>query len=142
MEILILVSSHLFCGFEFNNLEFSEPPALNNLSEFNNFFEALNGNERHLAVQPNHEKTVQPNFEMPGSPNPPTNKKIYLNNLEYNLLHRHVEYFDQQVGAGHSIWWNKDFKIMKISTIILMGMIILALKVLALFTLSLQWFFY
>ena len=32
-------------------------------------------------------------------PNPNTNKKIYLSNLEYILLNTHVEYSDQHVGT-------------------------------------------
>ena len=64
---------------------------------------------------------MQPNFEKPGGPNPPTNKKIFLGNLEYNLLNKYVEYSDQHVGAGHSMWCDKDFKFMKICTIIYKG---------------------
>ena len=75
---------------------------------------------QNLAVQPNHEK-------------------ILLSSFEYNLLKKHVEHFDQQMsmGAGHSLLGNKDVKIMKNCTIILIGCMTLALKVLAMFTLSL-----
>ena len=65
-------------------------------------------------------------------PNPET----FLNNFEYNLLNKHVEYSDQHMGAGHSILSNKDVKIIKICTIIFIGIMTLALKVLAMFTLS------
>ena len=41
-----------------------------------------------------------------------------------------------QVGAGQSILSNKDVKIMKTCTIIFIGTMILALKVLVMFTLS------
>ena len=74
----------------------------------------LNSN---LAVQPNHEK-------------------IFSSIFEYNLLNKHVDHLDQQMGAGHSLLGNKDVKIMKNCTIILIGCMILALKVLAMFTLS------
>ena len=79
---------------------------------------------------------MQPNFEKPGGPNLHNNQKIYLSN--FDLLNKHVEYSDQHVGARHSIWFDKDFKFMKIKicTIILTGMRVLALKVLALFTLG------
>ena len=49
-------------------------------------------------------KTVQPNFEKPGGPNSPTNKKIFLNNFEYNQVDKQVEYFDQHMGAWHPMW--------------------------------------
>ena len=59
------------------------------------------------------------------------------NCFEYNLLKKRVEHFDHQMGAGHSLLGNKDVKIMKNCTIILIGcMMTLALKVLAMFTLS------
>ena len=57
-------------------------------------------NQRHLAVQPN--------FEMPGGPNP-KNTKIYLSNFEYNLLNKHVEYSDQHTGAVHPSLCNQRF---------------------------------
>ena len=69
-------------------------------------------------------------FNMSGGPNS-SNTKIYLSNFEYNLLNRHVEYSDQKMGARHSIWCDKDFKFMKICTIILMSMMVLALKLFA-----------
>ena len=51
-------------------------------------------------------------------------------------MNKHVEHLDQQMGAGHSVLGNKDVKIMKNFTIILIGCMTLALKVLAMFTLS------
>ena len=100
-----------------------------------NFFSLENGNcfslenrlencLENLAVQPNSENlAVQPNHEKPGGPNFPTNKKIFLSSFEYNLLNKHVEHFDQQLGAGHSLLGNKDVKIMKNCTILLIGQI-------------------
>ena len=66
---------------------------------------------QNLAVQPNHEK-------------------ILLSSFEYNALYKYVEHFDQQMGAGHSWLGNKDVKIMKNCTIIVIGCMTLALKVL------------
>ena len=54
----------------------------------------------------------------------------------YNLLNKPAEYSDQHIGAGQSILSNKDVKFMKICTIIFTGTMILALKVLVMFTLS------
>ena len=102
----------------------------------NNCFSLENCLEN-LAVQPNSVNlAVQPNHEKPGGPNFPTNKKIFLSSFEYNLQNKPAEHFDQQMGAGHSLLGNKDVKIMKNCTIILIGCMILALKVLAMFTLS------
>ena len=81
---------------------------------------------------------MQPNHEKPGGPNSPTSKKIFLNNVEYNLWNKHAEYIDQQMGAGHILWCNRDVKLMKVCAIILMGMMILALKVLALYTIKIE----
>ena len=39
-------------------------------------------------------KAVQPNPEKPGSLNSPTNKKIFLNNFEYNLWSKNAEYVE------------------------------------------------
>ena len=64
--------------------------------------------QKNLAVQPNHEK-------------------IFLSSFEYNLLNKHVEHLDQQMGAGHYLLGNKDVKIIKNCTIILIGCITLAL---------------
>ena len=61
---------------------------------------------------------------------------LQLCNLEYNQWGKHTEYFDQQMGTGHPMWCNKDVKLMKVCTIILIDMMISALKVLALLTLS------
>ena len=52
------------------------------------------------------------------------------------MLPNHVEYSDQQMDAGQSILSNKDIKFMKTCTIIFIGTMILALRVLAMFTLS------
>ena len=76
-----------------------------------------------------------PNSEMSGEPKP-ANTKIYLSNFEYILLDKHVEYYDQHMGAGQSILGNKDFNFMKMCTIILIRAMNLALKVLTMFTLS------
>ena len=70
-------------------------------------------NERHLAGWPNHEIGV------PGGPNPPTNKKIILSSLEYDLLNKHDKCSDQQMGAVHPVLSGMDFKFMKVCTIIL-----------------------
>ena len=51
-------------------------------------------------------------LNLPMMPNQ-TKQYIYLCNFEYNLLSRHVEYYDQQVGTRQSILGNKDVKIMK-----------------------------
>ena len=53
---------------------------------------------------------VQPNIEKPGGPNLHINKIIVLDNSEYNLRSKHVEYFEQQMGARHPMWCNKDVK--------------------------------
>ena len=77
LEILVLnFNINNFPFFEFNNFPFSE---FNDLSETNN--------------------TVQPNFEKPGGPNPPTNKKIILSSFEYDLLNKHVKCSDLQMGG-------------------------------------------
>ena len=39
-------------------------------------------------------------------------------NFQYNLWGKHAEYFDQQMGARHPMWCNKDVKLMKVCTII------------------------
>ena len=65
------------------------------------------------------------NSEGPGKPIP-TNTKIYLSNLEHNLVSKHVEYSDKQMGASYPLLCNKDVKFMKIGTIILIGMMISA----------------
>ena len=70
-----------------------------------------------------------------GGANPPSTK-IYLSNFEYKILNKHVDYSDQHWGAVHPILCNKDVKVMKICTIILISMMTLALKVIAMFTLS------
>ena len=49
-------------------------------------------------------------LNLPMIPNQ-ANKNIYLSNSVYNLLSRHVEYYDQQVGTRQSILGNKDVKI-------------------------------
>ena len=72
----------------------------------------------------------------------PTNKKIILNNFEYILLSKHVEYSDQHMGAEHPRLCSRDVKFMKVWTIILVGMMILALKALAWFTLSMGTFIF
>ena len=62
---------------------------------------------------------MQPNHEKPGGPNPPTNKKIYLNKFENNLRSKYDKYFEQQMGTKQPMWYQKDAKLMKICTIIL-----------------------
>ena len=52
------------------------------------------------------------------------------------LTLHNVEHIDQQRGARHYLLGNKDVKIMKNLTIILIGCMTLALKLLAMFTLS------
>ena len=52
---------------------------------------------------------VLPNSERSGEPNP-SNTKIYLSNIEYNLLNKHVAYSDMHMGAEHPILGNKDDK--------------------------------
>ena len=74
----------------------------------------------------------KPNFEKPGNPNSPTNKDTFLSKFEYDLWSKHIECFHQQMGTRHPMWCNKDAKLMKICTIILIGMMSLALKTLAL----------
>ena len=94
----------------FNKMESLENNNLKNIKKL----------KKNLAVQPNHEK-------------------IFLSRFEHNLWNKHVEHLehlDQQMGAGHSLLGNKDVKIMKKCTIILIGCMTLALKVLAMFTLS------
>ena len=77
-----------------------------------------NSNYYYFCLQ----NTVQPNHT--------TSKKIFifLSNIEYNLLNKHVEYSDQKMGAGQLILGNKDIKFTKICTIILIGAMNLALK--------------
>ena len=53
-------------------------------------------------------------MQMPVLPNSNSQiTKIYRGNFDYNLLSKHVEYFDQHVGAGQSTLSNKDVKFMK-----------------------------
>ena len=53
------------------------------------------------------------NIQQIGIPNPPpTNKKIYLSNMENKTPNKHVEYSDQHFGAVHPILCNKDVKFM------------------------------
>ena len=54
--------------------------------------EALNSNERQVAVQPNHEVGVLPN---------PPNKIINLSNIEGGILSRRIVYSDHGLGAVH-----------------------------------------
>ena len=49
------------------------------------------------------------------------NTKIYPSNFEYNLSNKHVEYSDKHMGAVHPGLSNMDFQLMKICTIILIG---------------------
>ena len=125
-DILTLFQYRIF----FNNLFFQ---SLENCFQSHyflqtNLFDCLFVCLENLAVQPNHEK--------PGGPNFPTNKKIFLSSFEYSFLNKHVKHLDQQMGAGHYLLGNKDVKIMKNFTIILIGCMTLALKVLAMFTLN------
>ena len=62
---------------------------------------------------------VQPNSEKLGSPNSPTNKKIFLNSLEHDLFNKHVKCSDQQMGGALQVLSGMDFKFMKVCTIIL-----------------------
>ena len=71
---------------------------LENLNDFNDFFNL----------------PMQPNLEVVGIPNPPTNKKIFYYKSEYNLWSKCVEYSDHQMGASHPMLSNKDAKFMKI----------------------------
>ena len=87
----------------------------NNLLSAKNCLEICFNNLSIDAVQPNHEK--------PGGPNSPTSLKLLLGSFECGLLNKHVEHFDRQVGAGHSLLGGKDVKIMKDCTIILIGCI-------------------
>ena len=50
---------------------------------------------------PNYTNTI--NFEVVGV----TNKKIFLSNIEYNLLDKHVKNLDQHVGGEQLIWCDK-----------------------------------
>ena len=52
------------------------------------------------------------------------------------FVDKYAEYSDQHMGAGHSFLSNKDVKFMKICTIILVGTMTIAVKALAMFTLS------
>ena len=78
------ISSSSKCNLILGVSESEFPQSLGNPNYFN-YFNATN-----LAVQPN--------FEKPGGPNTPTNKKIFLSNPEYNLLNKHVKYSDQHIG--------------------------------------------
>ena len=51
-------------------------------------------------------------------------------------MNKHVEYLDQHMGAGQSPLSNTDVKFMKTGTIILIGTMILAIKLLTMCTLS------
>ena len=73
----------------------------------------------HLPVLPNSEASGETNF---------SNTKIYLSKLEYNLLEKHVEYFDQQMGASHPGLSSIDFKIMKVCTITIITQSIVTFK--------------
>ena len=64
--------------------------------------------------------------------------KLLLSNFEYKILTKHVECYDQQLGAVHPRLSDIDVKCIKICTIILIDMMTLALKVLAMFTLSIS----
>ena len=87
---------------------------------------------------------VQPNSEKPGSPNSPTNKKIFLSSFKYDLLNKHVKSSDQQMGGAPSDWSSgahlylsgADFKIMKVCSIILVIVMTLALNALLILTAS------
>ena len=46
---------------------------------------------------------MQPNSEKSGSLNPPTNKKIFLSSLKYDLLNKHVKRSDHQMEAVHPV---------------------------------------
>ena len=50
---------------------------------------------------PNYTNTI--NFEVVGV----TNKKIFLSNIEYNLLDKRVKNLDQHVGGEQLIWCDK-----------------------------------
>ena len=82
---------------------FNKMPLENNNNNIKNL------KKKNLAVQPNHGKT-------------------FLSSFAYNFWNKHVEHFDQQMGAVHSVLGNKDVKIMKIGTIILIGFMIIVLK--------------
>ena len=64
------------------------------------------------------------------------NAKIYRSNFEYNLFNKHVEYYDQQMGARHPSLYNKEFRVMKTCTITLIYMMALVLTALVMLTLS------
>ena len=66
---------------------------------------------------------------MSGEPYP-SNIKIYLNNIEHNIVKKHGVYSDRHLGAGHPILGSKGVKFLKICTIILISMMSLTLKVL------------
>ena len=86
---------------------------------FNNLCQSLENsifcNKIFLIFQSlqNYNVIVNSKLNIPMIPNPNTNKKIYLSNLEYILLNKHVEYFDQHVGTKQSILSDKDFKFFK-----------------------------
>ena len=69
-----------------------------------------------------------PNYDESGEPNP-SNTKKYLSNFEFNLWNKHVEYSDQRMGAVHPGPSDIDVKCIKICTIILIGMMTLALYI-------------
>ena len=75
------------------------------------------------------------NYDESGEPNP-SNTEKYLISFKYNLLNKHIDYSDQQMGPVHPERSDRDVKCIKICTIILIGMMTSALKVLAMFTLS------
>ena len=60
-----------------------------------------------LAVQPNYENlAVQPNSEGPGRANSPTNKKIFLSSIKYDLLNKHAKRSDQFIWAETKILYD------------------------------------
>ena len=79
---------------------------------------------------------MQPNFEKPGSPSSPTNKKIIFSSFKYELLNKHVKCYDQQMGGALPVLSCMDVKFMKVCSIILFFVMTLALKVLVLLTIS------
>ena len=63
---------------------------------------------------------MQPNYEVSGGAQP-HQQKIYLSNIEYAILNKHIEYSDQHLGAVHSLLFNKDVKCIKVVMIILIN---------------------
>ena len=110
LECILVPRSSSFFNLHFISLEKIEFSVASLSLCFNNekkieFFKLLLF--MHLAVYPDYTLIGVPNLEVVGTPNLPTNKKVYLSCSESNLLNlmnTHVEYSD------HPSLYNKDVK--------------------------------